>query len=421
MKKLLVFAAMLLLSLPAAGKLTVRDTIDHRIYTRELGFYQKAERELSDPRFMLHDDANDVDFGIGGTVGAQASYTVHGALASYKFSPAKIDVPTYSSNAFMANPFNCELHAKVRAKLFGHKIISFIKIKTDDDLKISLGQAYISFDGFSIGIIPSFFSDLEAGVKSGGTVVPQPDKSQPLIGYTFRWKQFEAALSLEKAAFQLDAYKIKGVASNFQPMPDIAGHFKHYWDKGHVQLGVVVRNLSYWARDEETAQTGADGINAYTLGIGGSLSGNFKLSDRLKFSYVLAGGKGIARYLDIFSPLNIEVGLTNRVTSEGYAILDAQPIFNSSLMAQFWWTDFLSSSVILQYAHAFDMPGFTPSDSARNICFATANLFWYLNDSAYAGIEYMFGSRSEYANLSKCPSKPFGLAHRFALVLAYQF
>ena len=395
-----------------------RDTINHRKFTDELGFFQKAERELSDPRFMFHDDKFGMDLGIGGTVGIMGSYTYAGAIQASSFAPAKIDVPSDFSNSFMANLSECELHAKARMSIKNHKIVAFLKIR-GDQTKVAVNQAYISLDGFSAGLIPTFFSDLEAGVHMEGCCAPQADLGHPLFGYTLKKNGWEFAVAAEEAAFSMDSYQFAGIGSNYQPMPDMTLHIKTRWKWGHVQLGAIFRNLTYWARPEGTL-IAAEGKNGHCPGWGLALSGNIKPSEKLKLSYFLEGGRGIAKYMSIFSPLNLEVALSKE-EQDGYSVLETVPLLSGSLMAQYNWTDFLTSSAVLQYAKCFSLSDASVSDNVSHLIMGAVNIFWNIGDFADLGLEYMYGRRNEYADYSLTPGQPYGNAHNFSIFMKYMF
>jgi len=423
----LLFAA-----LPSFALVPKKDSLDRRVYTDELGFFQKAERELNDPRFMFHDDKIDMDLGIGGTVGVKGTYTFAGSLYADGFKPAMINIPSYS-NSFMVSPQSCELHVKARAKLFGHKIIAFVKFKgaSTNGFSVSMDQAYISFDGFSAGLVPSFFNDLESGVRTDAVSNPQSDVTNPLIGYTYKKNNWEAAISAEKAYVSMDdAFSKLGVYSNYQPMPDFVLHGKRRWEKGHVQLGAVFRNLTYLKTPQKEHPAVDTKGNGHIFGWGLSLSGNYVPFKALKLSCALVGGQGISKYIDIFEPTGMDIAVTNvkdvKETGEQVYTMKAVPMISASVMAQYWWMENLSSSFVLQYGHCFQNSFITDVDDLdKNLALALANIYWYMSDFAYVGLQYSFGFRNvnaifpEYEG-SPMPSNKSG-AHRISAVLKFMF
>ena len=418
MRNLLAASALFLSALTLHAMEPVRDTIDHRKFSDELGFFQKAERELNDPRFMFHEDDFGMDLGIGGTVGVMGSYTYEGAVLSSYFAPANIDVPSDFSNSFLAKLSGCELHAKARMSIKNHKIVAFLKV-SGDATKIAVEQAYISLDGFSAGLIPTFFSDLEAGVHMEGCCAPQADLRHPLFGYTLKKNGWEFAVSAEEASVNVDSYEFVGTGSNYQPVPDIALHVKTHWNWGHVQLGAIFRDLTYWARPDGTVIS-SEGKNGHCFGWGLALSGNIKPSEKLKFSYVFEGGSGISKYMHIFSPLDLEMGLC-KYQEDGYSVLKPIPLFSGALMAQYSWNKYLTSSAVLQYAKRFELDGVSADDSVSHLILGAVNLFWNIGDFADLGIEYMYGRRNEYPDSSLSPWQPYGNAHNLSVVMKYMF
>jgi len=423
----LLFAA-----LPSFALEPKKDSLDRRVYTDELGFFQKAERELNDPRFMFHDDAIDMDLGIGGTVGVKGTYTFAGSMYADAFKPAMINIPPYS-NSFMVSPQSCELHAKARAKLFGHKIIAFVKFKgsSTNGFSVSMDQAYISFDGFSAGLVPSFFNDLESGVRTDAVNNPQSDVTNPLVGYTYRKNNWEAAISAEKAYISMDeSFSKLGIYSNYQPMPDFVIHGKRRWNKGHVQLGAVFRNLTYLKTPLEDPTHDYPKGDGHTFGWGLSLSGNYVPFKALKFSCSLVGGQGISKYIDIFEPTGMDIAVVDVKSIEDSSAkeytMKGVPMISASLMAQYWWMENLSSSFVLQYGHCFQNSFITNIDDLdKNLALALANIYWYMSDFAYVGLQYSFGYRDVNAIFpemegAEAPSNK-GAAHRLSAVLKFMF
>jgi len=411
-------------SVPSFALEPKKDSTDRRSYSNELGFFQKAERELNDPRFMFHDDKIDMDMGIGGTVGVKGAYTFAGSVYSASFQPAMINIPAYS-NSFQVTPQSCELHAKARAKLFGHKIIAFVKFQGEntDKFYVKLDQAYISVDGFSAGLIPSFFNDLESGVRADAMSNQQSDVTHPLIGYTFRKNGWEGAISAELADIDMSKFIDLGIESNYQPMPDFVIHGKKRWDKGHVQLGAVFRNLTYWKSEKTEEEFLSKSGNGHAFGWGLSLSGNYLPSKSLKLSYALIGGAGISKYADILAPAQIDVGI-KYIQDKEYT-MSGVPLVSASLMAQYWWRENLSSSFVLQYARTF-MDSFIIADEMdRSNLLGLANIYWYMSDFAYVGLQYMYGRRSVYEipdYLEHVAQKStVGNAHRVTAVLKFMF
>ena len=406
---------------PVTLKAELRDTLNTGIreYLDELGYFQKANRDLGDPRFMFSDSKGLINFGIGGTAKVSAYMGFGGTINDDHFLPSLITIPTDASTpTYGTYVGNTELHFKARSSWKGHKMISYVKLKSNGSKSINLNQAYISFDGFSLGLIPSFFMDLEVGVMGSDLALcNQLDIGHTLFGYTFRFgKGWEAAAALEAAEFDIPDDRELGLGDNYQPVPDIVAHCKYRWDKGHVQLGAIFRTLTYWAFDKPDALQN-EGLNVSIPGYGFSLSGNIRPNSRLKLSYEFVGGKGIEHYLGNLSGMNLDVTLLSD-KKDGYSVLAAVPVVSGLVAAQYNWTEKMSSSIILGGSKIFQQNGAVNYNNYDGSLQVSANFFWYLNDWLYSGIEFNYGRKWIYADES---GYDHGRAFRLSYTMAYCF
>lgn len=390
-----------------------------REYVEEVGFYQKANRDLGDPRFMFSDSKGNIDFGIGGTCKVTSFYGFGGESTEMSFRPSAISIPNDFSPCYSMSLNDTEIHFKARTTIGKHKLGAFIKIASNHNKEINLSNAYISYDNFSIGLIPSFFMDLEVGVMTTGLGFnTQVDLTHPLIGYTFRpSEKWSIATAIEWPELDLDHYDPAiGIASTYQPVPDLAAHVKYRGDKGHIQFGAVARCLTYWAYKYPVTYD-ADGLNGHDFGFGFSFSGNYKPTSKLKLSWELTAGRGYANYLSNLSDLHLDLGI-NAILGSQYPTMSAIPQTSDQIAAQYSFSKKFSSSLVLSYSHCGKGDRILRYDNFCESYSAIANFFWNINEFSYLGVEYLFGTRKIYAE----PELPdFGRAHRLALVMAYCF
>lgn len=416
----------------------IKDTVNTKIreYKDELGFFQKADRDLGDPRFMFYDDKGKIDFGIGGTAALTGMIGFGGQCPWSDFIPGAISVPSDYTVSSYARLNDTELHFKARTYFSlgknktKHKIIAFIKIGAKDDNSIELKQAYISIDGLSIGRIPTFFSDLEAGVMTTG--VPKfasLDKTHPLIGYTHRFDEhWRVSASVERNDFNManwdNYYNIQtqyNIYANYQAIPDFTLAGKYKWKNGHVRLSALFRGLSYRAMpNNQQPVHDKDGKNFYEFGYGFALSGNIKPTDKFKISWNFVGGKGISDYIKPADKNNLEIAICDERDADGYSRVTGVPMFSSFLGLQYNWSEQFNSSITGGYTKSLNLAGYYRNSKLNDCFYVGANLFWNISDFAYAGLEYMFGSKNIY-NVTLPPDTTFGYAHRVALTIAYCF
>ncbi len=402
--------------------LAVKDSTERahiREYVEEIGFYQKANRDLGDPRFMFSDSKGKVDFGIGGMCKVTTFYGFGGEAPEMSFRPSAISIPNDISPWYNMSMNGTEVHLKARTDIGGHKLGAFIKISSNHKKEISLNNAYISYDNFSIGLIPSFFMDLEVGVMTTGLGFDsQIDNTHPLIGCTFRpGEKWSIATAIEWPELDLSHYEPSiGIASTYQPVPDLAAHVKYRGNWGHIQLGAVARCLTYWTY-KYPVSSDADGLNAHEFGFGISFSGNYKPTSKLKLSWELSAGHGYANYLQNLGDLHLDLGI-NAILGSQYPTMSAIPATSDQIAAQYNFSKKFSSSLILSYSHCGKGQRMTRYDNFCESYSAIANFFWNIDEFSYLGVEYLFGTRKIYVDEGE---PDFGRAHRLALVMAYCF
>lgn len=376
-------------------------------YKEELGYFQKANRDLGDPIFMLYDAKAGLDFGIGGSVRARSAYDFFGSLESgTTFNPAMISVPTDYSNTFWTAVSGSEIHVKARYHMKDHKVIAFLKFGGGSTNSVSVSEAYVSIDGFSCGLIPSFFMDLEVGYLMTGAAVSSPVKYvHPLFGYKRKFgEHWLLGVSAESPTLSLPGWLAGqyGLAPDNQAVPDLTFHAKYRWKSGHIQLGTLLRNIKYWSYNPNAPvsyQYSALGITGYELGYGLSLTGNQRLNRMVKLSAEFVYGKGISRYLELFNNQISDLGMCNDAAEDGLFRMKALPVLHGVLAAQIDWSEKFTSTVLFSYAKSFEVdgvsvPNFNRNDFTRIFesgMTANANLFWHISPNAYAGIEAMFG------------------------------
>lgn len=372
-------------------------------YTEELGYFQKANRDLNDPVFMLYDQDAGLSFGIGGSVRVRASFDCFGSMmtGNTKFNPGFFDIPTVASDRFDSSISGSELHVKARYQFGEHKVIAFLQFGSSTTNSVSVGQAYLSLDGFSLGLIPSFFMDLEVGYLSAGSTVTSPvNCGHTLFGYKHKFgDHWVVGAALENPDLSIPAWVAGkyGLQADNQNAPDLTMQGKYRWDSGHVQLGAVLRNIRYWSYELPLLYA-AQGITGYELGYGISLSGSQKVNRMLTLSGEFVYGKGISRYMDIFNKNICDLGITTK-GDDGCYRMTAIPVFHGLAGAQFYWSKKLSSTFLFSYAKCYDVAGASIPSFSRtdfNCVFdhafmVDANFFWHISSNAYAGVETMFG------------------------------
>lgn len=428
LKKIFLSFLLFATALPALAE--VRDTmhVNIREYNNELGFYQKANRDLGDPRFMFYDDKTHIEFGVGGTVRVTPYVSFAGETSqNATFLTGTIEIPTNMASAFGTVLSGTEVHFKARSYIGEHKIIAYLQMGARMDGSVGLKQAYISFNGLSAGIIPSFFMDLEVGAMTIGLCPEvQVEKYHPLIGYTHLFgKNWSAGLAVEHPGLDLSAFsfvnsgKNYGVDREYQPAPDISVHAKYRWDSGHLQVSGLFRNMVYRSfknQDDPVEKW----VNRYRCGYGVSLSGNYKPVKDLKLSFQAVYGAGISNYISHLAESDLELYLAGS-DAEGYSDMAPIPLAAGMLSAQYNFGK-CSVSLVGEYNSLLKKRfggQATSADDYKDSFAILGNFFWNITNYAYIGIEYNFGMRFRYPMFGTNYTK--GMANRLYAVLAYCF
>lgn len=390
-------------------------------YNPELGYFQKAYTDLGDPRFMY--GAGDFAIGIGGTVRASAYFDIYGSPTNNKpnFSLADISIPTDNANKFGLSASNSELHVKARRKLGKHQIIAYISMSVNDDEKIGLNLGYVSFDGFSIGKIYSFFMDLEAGTRTVDLSGPcsQIARAQPLLGYTHIFnKHWTVGISAEKPEAKAEGYPEWGVELDNQPMPDIAFRGKYSWSKGHLQAAGLLRNMTVWHHQRGTVAVD-QGETLHELGWGVALSGKYAPSSKGHISFQTYYGRGIARYINDISGLNLDMGVNDWNASTGLAeSMKPVPVCGGFIAGRYRWTRCISSNAVLGYVRAGHPDNMVVKNPFKYSLYGAVNVFWAITDYCSVGLEYTGGGRANYYEGNE---PHYGRGNRINGTFIYQF
>ena len=396
-------------------------------YSEELGYFRKAYSDLGDPRFMLTDGAGKFAFGLGATFSTLAYYDYAGALSSTAFVPFNINIPTDYANHYGLSIQGSEMHIKARGYIGKNKVVAFMKLVSKTDLSIKISQAYLSFNGITVGQTYSFFMDLEAGPMTIDLQGPnsQVAMAHPLVGYTRylgeRW-MLGAALEESQTAFSDNLFDEFGVRSNYRSIPDIAMRVKYRGDKGHVQLSALVTDNAYWC--DSTFKSAVSGVGRHVWGWGVSLSGNWNPFDHVGFSGQLAGGQGISDYLQDLAGNNLKF-YTDNALVDGYLVLHTRWAFGGYLSANIRWNEMFRSSLVYGISY---MPRVGEGQLSletdllqqyKASAYALANFFWMISPYARMGVEFVTGYKEVYPLLEDSPV--CGIANRVNAVFVYQF
>ena len=400
-------------------------------YNPEQGFFLKAFTDKGDPHFMITDNKGNFKFGIGGNVHFTFFYDVYGSVDDKAFTTASIPVPTDKNNQIGFSMGGSKLNFKAVGKIGKRNMVGFIEFGAGTSGNaINLRHAYFSYGGLTVGQTWSLFMDLGAGAQTVDLEGPntQIASRHPLIAYTLQPnKSWQIAFSAEMPSLSyvfdkaLGATAVYSIEEEYQTLPDFVIHGKYKGDIGHVQVGAILRNLTY---DNNNTATG-DRNKERRTGWGVSASGSVLIAKKCIFSGQYFIGKGIASYVNDLAAANVDlVEMTNRNT--GDAEMKSAPMTGFYVSLQALWSARLSSSFIYGYTHLFQDDDYIYGKSDRFLNathYAAVNLFWEIHPDLTIGAEYLFGMKDlrYYGSAQVDKSSLQGVANRLDFMLNYSF
>ncbi|MDF7808768.1 DcaP family trimeric outer membrane transporter [Pontiellaceae bacterium B12219] len=205
-------------------------------------------------------------------------------------------------------------------------------------------------------------------------------------------KENNVAISLENPGGGFDEGSIAtppNTASHF-PVPDLAAHYRHSQDWGHIQAAGILRYIG-------TQSTGPGGLDDSYLGWGLNLSGNYKINnDTLRLQLVY--GEGIGNYLNDGAP---DVGATGPGSAETVPLLGLVAFYDHA------WCDTLSTSIGYSMYHVDNTSGqYNTAISSGH--YALANLLHQPTPNVMYGLELQYGMRENNSGGAADPSVPAG-------------
>jgi hypothetical protein len=177
------------------------------------------------------------------------------------------------------------------------------------------------------------------------------------------------------------------------PLPDFTARYRITKQWGHVQLSGFFGQLRY-----QPTVGAADDVSLY----GGNLSGQFIVSKKDKLSYQLIYGPGVARYRGGLSAGIDENDKLEPLVGIGYTV---------SYLHQ--WSPAFSSLFVFNYGEEDNTQG-QPLSAIANINYMAGNLLWHFAENAFAGVEYLRGTRTDI-------DKGDGTANRIQFSIRYSF
>ncbi|OHT20670.1 DcaP family trimeric outer membrane transporter [Edaphosphingomonas haloaromaticamans] len=175
-----------------------------------------------------------------------------------------------------------------------------------------------------------------------------------------------------------------------EKMPDIVLLGRLEDSRGHVQLGGLIRRISY--RDSVTG----DGDSATAYGV--TASGSVSLFDKDLFLASVTYGAGVARYMNDLNGL----GLDAAIRPDGRLRL-TRMIGGTAGYTHYWSEDFRSNLVLS--ALKLSDGGYLDPDDIAQTRYGALNLIWSPAGSLSVGLEGLLGWQKRQNDLSRNASR----------------
>jgi hypothetical protein len=160
-----------------------------------------------------------------------------------------------------------------------------------------------------------------------------------------------------------------------EPLPDLTGRYHWKNSRGHVQLGAFGGMARF---DPETGSEDDVALWGFNLSTKVATFGEDSAITQITY------GEGVGRYRG---------GTTAAPDADGD--LEAIETFAALVSYQHHWSDAYRSTLAYTWAEG-DLPDGVPSTSTEELQYLAANLIWQFSRRAWAGIEYLDGSRDTF-------------------------
>jgi hypothetical protein len=243
-----------------------------------------------------------------------------------------------------------------------------------------LRHAYTQAKNFLIGQTFSNFQDPDAGPDGLDFQGPNSQVSirNPQLRYTLALsKKASFSFSVEKASSDLAFKTPEFSALPNSPSPDGTVKFRQSTSGGHIQVSGVFRSISAYL---------PNGKSDSVFGWGVNLSGAQKVIGKDTFTYQIAYGAGMQRYVNDTSGLGIDAAIVSTYEPHLRAVPLVAPYFGY----QHYWATRFRSSAIYGFAQV-NNTAYQSGSTYHKSNYVAGNLIWNPFGSLNVGTEFLYG------------------------------
>lgn len=360
------------------------------------------------PQFVIHSKSSNFQMGFGGYVKLTGVFDFKGIVDNYDFitydipmEPAKLDEKRIYLDAHQSR-----LYTEILGKIKSKPMRAYVEFDFySDHYYPRLRHAYIQYQGFLLGQTWSTLMDLDATPNTVDFEGPNSEVAlrTPMIRYSFK---ISKSFSMQTALELPDASLTYGssLVSSHQYVPDIIANIKFHGKWGHLQLGGVLRTLTYGDTLSEKVKS--------IPGYGGILSGTINIGKKDNFMFQAVAGRGISNYIQDISGVGLDA-----IANFDYG---QDPVMKGVLSGgiyfafQHFWHPKWNSTAVYGYTRVNTELLNSINSPYRLGQYATVNLFWNVVAPLNVAIEYLWGQRRDF-------DKEKGNANRINAMVQFVF
>jgi hypothetical protein len=322
---------------------------------------------------------------LDGSARTDFVYDVRTTALGDSFIPSSIPIPSISNQGnFTASIRGSRAMADFRIPVGDRGIArTFIQLDffgPNGTTAPRLRHFYAQLDNVLVGQTFTNFMDPDAfadsldlqGANSAVSVrVPQARYSFGLGGGA------SASASIEVPSSSINFSLAGTPVATTTPAPDGTLKFRNEWERGHIQLASVFRDLGVQL---------PGGTHESTFGWGVNATGEVEVRGYDSIVAQVAYGHGISRYVGDTAGL----GLDAAPISATNLSLRALPLFGTYASYQHYWTPVLRSSATGSYVKV-DNTAFQAANTYHRSTYSSVNLIWNPVGSLDVGAEFLYG------------------------------
>ena len=243
----------------------------------------------------------------------------------------------------------------------------------------------------------------------------------PQIRLTYKTGPHEFAGAIEQPSNDVDPGQLRlidpalGGVQGVEHIPDFTGHYRYTAGWGHIQVGAILRQVSY-----ETIGTTDNNPKGSQLGWGVNVTSNVKVTKDNVLHLGVVYGAGIASYMNDggtdLAPGGAPIGPSQLPSPPppGEPIhAEAEPLLGVVAYLDHAWNSHFSSSIGYSTTQV-DNSSLQEPGAFHSSQYATGNLLWRPDFHILFGVEYQWGQRQDF-------DKATGNDNRIQFTAKYSF